>query len=373
MIFFIIAFSIHTLINSYVFYRGWQALPQSLPIKTIYITVFLVLYLSFIIAMLGRHTIDLSIQKVLYFIGTTWLAAMLYLSLFFLITDLIHVLDHYFHFLPQSIYPKIFHQIQVIAGYAIVAVILGVGHYKFNHPTVVEKEIVIHKNGGKQKELRVVAFSDLHLGITVNKARLKKYVELINQQNPDVILISGDLVDNSLRILNEENLNEELNQLKAPLGIYFCLGNHEYISGINECLDFFDKTQIQVLVDEATLVDNRFWVIGRNDLSAQQRLPLCDLVAMTDSEQALFLLDHQPYHLEEAEANGIDFQFSGHTHHGQLWPFSLLTKKIYEVPHGYKKKGHTHIYVSSGLALWGPEFRVGTQSEMLVLTVRFEE
>jgi predicted MPP superfamily phosphohydrolase len=100
---------------------------------------------------------------------------------------------------------------------------------------------------------------------------------------------------------------------------------------------------------------------------------LQDLVAKTNPTLPLILLDHEPYHLEEAEQNGIDLQFSGHTHDGQLWPGSLLVKSIYELACGYVKKGNTHYYVSSGLGLWGPLFRIGTDSELVVFKIRFSE
>ena len=94
-----------------------------------------------------------------------------------------------------------------------------------------------------------------------------------------------------------------------------------------------------------------------------------ELVAGLDHTKPIIMLDHQPYHLEEAEANGIDIQISGHTHQGQVWPISMITKKLYERDHGFVKKGNANIYVSSGIGLWGGKFRIGTQSEYVVIDV----
>lgn len=369
--FFTIVFLVYTLINSYIFYRGWQALPPTVPVKVIYCVLFFIVFCSFFVAMGGRGSLPTGVLKPIYFVGTTWLGVMLYMTLFLLLTDLVHLLNHFFHFLPGGMTPTLFHRVQMLSGYLIVFLVLGIGNYKFKHPAVVEKDITIHKDGGEIRDLRVVAFSDLHLGMGIGKKQLKNYVELINAQNPDIILIPGDLIDNSVAPLEKEKMHEELNQLKAPLGVYLAPGNHEFISGIAPSLEFLNKTQVKVLMDSAVLVNDSFWIIGRDDKSNAKRMPLSQLTRQTNPDQPIFLLDHQPYHLEEAEANGIDLQLSGHTHAGQLWPFSLIVDKMYEVGHGYKQKGDTHIYVSSGLALWGPEFRVGTQSEIVVFNIHF--
>jgi predicted MPP superfamily phosphohydrolase len=218
----------------------------------------------------------------------------------------------------------------------------------------------------------VVAFSDVHLGLTVDKNRLSGYVKLINEQKPDIVLISGDVVDNNPRLLNEKRMYEELNQIEAPLGIYACLGNHEYLGGIEGSLDFYSGTKIHLLVDSVVQVDSSFWVIGRDDRTNAKRKLLPELVERTDTTQPLILLDHQPYNLDQAEKNGIDLQISGHTHNGQIWPLNLLVNKIYELGYGFKQKGNTFVYTSSGLALWGPPFRIGTQSELVVFNLRFD-
>ncbi|MDR3061758.1 MAG: metallophosphoesterase [Dysgonamonadaceae bacterium] len=373
-LFFILVIFVHTLANSYIFIRGWQALPPSLVLKIVYIVLFIFLYSAFIIAMAGRNTLSLGFQKVLYSAGTSWLAWMLYLVLFFLLTDGVHLLNRFFHFLPDVVgnNPKLFHRIQALGGILLVLILTTIGYIRFSNPVVETIRLQVSKKAGSRKNLRVVAFSDVHLGLTVDKNRLSGYVELINKQKPDIVLISGDLVDNNLRPLNEERMHEELNQIEAPLGIYACLGNHEYLSGIEKSLDFYSKTKIRLLIDRVVRVDDSFWVIGRDDRMNAKRKLLSELVGRTDTTQPLILLDHQPYHLEQAEKNGIDLQISGHTHNGQMWPLNLLVNKIYELGYGLKQKGKTLVYTSSGLALWGPPFRIGTQSELVVFDICFE-
>jgi predicted MPP superfamily phosphohydrolase len=321
--------------------------------------------------MLGRNVFPLNIQKVFYFLGTTWMAVMLYISIYFLLTDLIHRLARHFKLFPSRMTPRFFYRLQVISGYIIVFALLRTGYRNFMHPVVVEKEIRIEKPGNRYKELKVAAFSDMHLGITVDKNKLKNYVRLINEQNPDIIIIAGDMIDNSIRPLMEEEMYNEINKLQAPLGVYFCLGNHEYLSEIEKSKEFFQKTKLVLLIDNVISVNDSFWIIGRDDKHNKNRSDLKSLVARTDTSQPLFLLDHQPYFPDEAERNGIDLQFSGHTHHGQMWPLNYIVDQVYEIGYGYKRKGNTHIYVSSGLGLWGPEYRIGTQSELVIFNIKF--
>jgi len=249
------------------------------------------------------------------------------------------------------------------------------GYYNFTHPKVSEQEIVIHKKAGNYKNLKIVGLSDLHLGVNIDKNRLKSFVQLVNAQNPDLVIIAGDMVDNNVLPLMKEKMWEEFAQIQAPFGVYACLGNHEYLSGIQSSLNFLRKTNIRLLIDSAVLIDNSFWLIGRDDFKGMRnhhRKPLSDLVAKTNISQPLFLLDHEPIHLNDAKQNGIDLQFSGHTHKGQIWPVSWIVKSIYENAYGYTRKGDTQYYITSGIGLWGPPLRIGTNSEIVVFNIRFD-
>ena len=237
----------------------------------------------------------------------------------------------------------------------------------YRHPKTNAVDITINKPyENNSQPIKIVAVSDIHLGYGTGKSALKKYVDMINEQKPDLILIGGDLIDNSVVPLYTEKMSEELSELKAPMGIYMVPGNHEYISGIDESARFIKSTPIQLLIDSVVTLPNGIQLIGRDDRHNPSRRSLQELMENIDKSRPIILLDHQPYNLTDAEAAGIDLQFSGHTHHGQVWPMSLVTDYIYEQSHGYRQWGDTHIYVSSGLSLWGPPFRIGTESEMVV-------
>ena len=369
--FFIYVFLVYTLINIYVFLRSKQALPPAKIVRVVFYIACFFLYAAFIIAMLGRNTLPLTIQKILYFPGTAWLGIMLYLFSYFLLTDLFRFFSRFFHYLPEAI-NRHYRKIQVYSGYIIILLLTAYGYYQFNRPQVVEQKIKIAKKAGEYSRLKVVGITDLHLGVAIDKKRLEQYVRLINDQHPDLVIFAGDLVDNNTLPLEKERMQDVINKLQAPLGTYFCLGNHEYLSGITGSMDFLRKTNMHLLIDSSVVVNNSIQIIGRDDMQGNHnRKSLKELVKDTDAALPLILLDHEPFHLNEAEENGIDLQFSGHTHHGQFFPGNLITDRIYELSHGYKRKGNTHYFVSSGLGLWGPPFRIGTRSEVIVFNIEF--
>jgi predicted MPP superfamily phosphohydrolase len=369
MKFFTAVFLVYTVANGYIFYKTWRVIPKTRIVRILFAACYLFLYSAFIIAMLGRNSFPLEVQKFFYLPGTGWLGVMLYLFLFFLITDLIYGLVRLFR---KSTH---FWKIQALSGYIIVAGLVIYGYYNFTHPKISEQEIVIHKKAGSYKNLKIVGLSDLHLGVNIDKNRLESFVRLVNAQNPDLVIIAGDMIDNNALPLMKEKMWEEFAQIQAPLGVYACLGNHEYLSGIQSSLDFLRKTNIRLLIDSTAWIDNSFWLIGRDDFKGMRnhrREPLSGLVAKTNPNQPLFLLDHEPVNLNDAKQNGIDLQFSGHTHLGQIFPVSLLVKKMYETAYGYTQRGNTQYYITSGIGLWGPPLRIGTNSEIVVFNIRFD-
>jgi len=370
-LFFLFAFLIYTLINIYVFFRSKQALPQSKTVRIIYYAVYFFLYIAFILAMLGRNSFPLAIQKILYFPGTIWLGMMLYLFLFFLLTDFLYLIIRIFHRLSLAKKQR-YRKIQVLSGYILILCLIIYGYYQFKNPQITEQKIEIAKKAGDYKHLKVVGISDLHLGVLIDKTRLERYVSIINDQRPDLIIIAGDMIDNNALPLEKERIWETVNKLQAPLGTYFCLGNHEYLSGIDKSMQFLRKTNMHLLIDSSVVINNAIQLVGRDDKQGNRnRKSLEELVKTMNPSLPLLLIDHEPFHLNDAEENGIDFQFSGHTHHGQIFPVNLLTDWMYELSCGYKQKGTTHYFVSSGLGQWGPPLRIGTHSEIVVFNIEF--
>jgi predicted MPP superfamily phosphohydrolase len=203
------------------------------------------------------------------------------------------------------------------------------------------------------------------------RGQLEKYIRRINGQQPDLILIGGDLIDNSIVPVRERQMEQVLSQLHAKLGIYMVPGNHEYISGLADCASFLRRTPIHLLQDSVVTLPNGIRIVGRDDRSNRRRKPLSQLAGDSDAALPLIVLDHQPVELAQAVEAGVDLLFCGHTHNGQVWPMNWLTSRLFEIAYGYEKRGNTNIYVSSGLALWGPPFRIGSRSEMVVFNLSF--
>ena len=215
--------------------------------------------------------------------------------------------------------------------------------------------------------MKIVMLSDLHLGYHNPKSELSRWVTMINAENPDLILIAGDIIDGSIRPLIEENMATEFRKLNAP--VYACPGNHEYYCGMRHAQKFFSDAGIVLLRDSVVDFNESISIIGRDDRSNRRRKSVQSLVQGVDKNRYVILLDHQPYELEKAENAGVDFQFSGHTHHGQVWPLSRITEAIYENAYGPYRLKDTRYYVSSGMGIWGAKFRIGTCSEYVVATL----
>jgi predicted MPP superfamily phosphohydrolase len=124
------------------------------------------------------------------------------------------------------------------------------------------------------------------------------------------------------------------------------------------------------LRDQAVIIDDKFLLIGRDDITNKNRKPLKSLVEGFNPEMPRIVLDHQPHNLSESYDNHVDLHISGHTHNGQIFPFNRIVAKIYELGYGYKKTGNTHYYVSSGLGLWGAPLRIGTRSEIVSIILK---
>jgi len=367
--FFIIAFAILISINSYVVVRGWQALSSVSTFRPVFLISMIVLFLTLMGTMIFGEYLPQTVAKVFGFIGFTYIIVFVYLMLSFLLVDIVRVANYFFHFFPTGMASV---RLWVMAStLMITAIALIVGNYKFNHPSIVTLNLSTDKPK-LNKKLKIVAVSDLHVGISIDKKRLQSYVKLINDQHADIVLMAGDVSDRSMIPVVHQHMDEEFRSIKARLGVYAINGNHEhYAEQPNATAEYLKSAGITFLRDSVCLVDNSFYIVGRDDKTNLNRKKLSEIVKGLDENKPRILMDHQPYHLEEAEKNKIDFQISGHTHNGQFFPGNLFVKWMYELGYGYLKKGSTHYYVSSGLGLWGPEYRIGTQSELVVINLSY--
>lgn len=354
--------------NYYVALRLYQLIPNNSLIRIAFIVIFAICAGSLFLFFPFYKNLSFTVGTLLYRIGTAWLIAFGYFLLLFIIIDLLKVSNNIFHFMDKSLVYSLTHHnyTSFFSVIGAVVILLFIGNINYHKKRRVHFEIETSKLTTNKDRLRIVGISDLHLGYTIGAKELTKWVQIINDENPDIVVIGGDLIDNNAEIIFEMGLDRILRNIHAPLGVYACLGNHEYISGKTESIRFHEASNISVLKDTIYNVSENITLIGRDDLSNKNRKPLNAIINGVDKNQFKLLLDHQPSNLEEAEKEKIDLQFSGHTHNGQVFPFSLIAESMFENPHGMIQKGLTWVYVSSGLGIWGGKFRIGTQSEYAV-------
>ncbi|MDR3118335.1 MAG: metallophosphoesterase [Mediterranea sp.] len=349
-------------VNSYVFYRLAYMLPGVGILRGVVAAAGVVVVLSFFGYFLGRDLFPPGVGSFMYAVGSSWMFMMVYFLILFLLLDVLRVIPGF----PAGF---IFHG--NLAGFALVvglvAAVFVYGHLKYRNKERVELSLAVDKPCGRAACIKIVALSDLHLGSRIGRDELAEWVELVNRERPDVVLIAGDIVDFDVRPLYDQGMAEVFRRIRSKYGVYAVMGNHEYIAGAGRCAEFFDSAGICLLRDTFVLVDDAFYIVGRDDRSRRRRKPVGELTGPLDRSKPVILLDHQPFELEVAAAHGVDLQISGHTHRGQVWPISWITDAVYEVSHGYRRKGDTHFYVSSGIGLWGGKFRIGTQSEYMVI------
>ena len=355
--FFIIALAVMLGMHGYVSWHVWRVLPFSTPVK-IGIMLLLLVALSCMVLQFKSDSMPLGLATATYEIGNSWLIIMFYLLMLFLVLDI----GRFVHLIPSSWLKENGTTALVITGLMAVTFIAG----NINYHNKARREISLTTDKHLEHPLKIVMLSDLHAGYHNRRAEVGRWVDMINAEHPDLVLIAGDILDGRMRPLLEQGTCEEFMRLDAPT--VACLGNHEYITGIDQSIGLIEQSGIRLLRDDTVCVGD-VTIIGREDHSNRRRKALSQLRQGIDSTRYTIVLDHQPHHLEEAEQNGIDLQLSGHTHRGQVWPLNWVTKAMYECDYGLWKRGKTDYYVSSGMGIWGGKFRIGTRSEYAVITI----
>jgi uncharacterized protein len=378
-LFFTIFFTVYTALNYYIFIRGWQALHTLPVLKPFYVVFFVIIAYGYVIAKVLYKYLHPLAYDIILGAGAIWFAFLVYFLLFLLGLDIIRLLESFFQFLPKYFYNNYEQtkKITAIVIIALVSLIVFLGNLNKRDITVKNLELTLPKGSGKLNELNVVMTSDLHLSPVDGERLLSEIVDKINSVNPDIILFAGDIVDDKAKILKERRIGESFQRLNAKYGIYSITGNHEFINEVEPTVKFMQDYGMKVLRDSYEFIDSSFYIIGREDVAMRQftgkaRKSLEQIVNSINSDYPKILLDHTPVKLEQAEKNGIHLQFSGHTHHGQIWPANIITNIIYEVSWGYLKKGSTHYYVTSGTGTWGPPVRTGSKSEIVCIKLKFE-
>ena len=369
-------------VNYYIGLRGWQGIGNFMPFinNKVYWIVFWFIAISYIIARAGNKFLPSSVAGVLSLIGSYWMAAMLYLLIILPIVDIIRFTGKKVSFIPREIRESII--IKNYFGILMFIFLIGIlvyGTWNAKNIKVVQYNIDIQKKSNNIEELKIVMVSDLHLGNIVNNSRLSNIVEKINELNPDIILMAGDIVDDRIEPFVRQNMGETLKSLKAKYGVFAVTGNHEYYGGdVEEIIKNLEDSGVKVLTDEYIEINNSFLVVGREDIAVEsyykrKRENLVDILSDANKTLPIILIDHTPKNLQEPMENGVDLQVSGHTHRGQMFPSRYITERLFEVDWGYLKKDNLNVIVSSGIGTWGPPIRIGNGSELVEINLNFTE
>lgn len=277
----------------------------------------------------------------------------------------------------------------------IVIIISFSGIYHAKHIKVTPYKITVDKSAPDMDSLKIVLLADTHFGYNSGAVHAQEIVDKINEQNPDLVCIAGDIFDNEYDAVREpEKISEILRTIRSKYGVYACWGNHDLNEPIlagftikhkkedsKQLKDprmkrFLQNSNIQLLEDEAVLIDNSFYVVGRKDASLiekieEKRKTPAQLTQKLDKDKTIIVIDHQPKELQDIADAGVDLDLCGHTHDGQTFPGNFTVKFLWENPCGYLQKGSMHNIVTSGSGVWGPAMRVGTDSEICTINLIF--
>jgi len=262
----------------------------------------------------------------------------------------------------------------------VCLLLLLIGNFNAYNVKVTRHQIPTTKN----INLRVVQLSDTHLGFQNTQKQMSKIVDKVNEINPDIVFITGDFLENESRIAEIKNMGSPIHRLNPVYGVWAVNGNHEFISGIDNSVRYINSLGINLLRDSTVVIDDDILLIGQEDLSIQRRTqvsrkPIDELIMHQISDDTTvselipqkytIVLSHQIPNHKPYENLGFDLVLSGHTHHGQFFPFNLIVQKMYDIGYGLQKRGNSYFYVTSGTGIWGPAMRIGTVSEIVVFEI----
>lgn len=298
-------------------------------------------------------------------IAMTWLAL---LWLLILTSIAVAIIDTAFRYGMDSLYQQPFYQHYAVMLLMLLGFSTIVSLALYNAYTPVVRHLRITTTKPLAAPLRIAMVSDLHLGKLVGNRHLDRLQEIVQREQVQLLLMSGDIMDDDVKQYQARQMQAHLQQLvnQVPLGVYATLGNHDLYGHRAAITDALQQAGVQVLVDETVLVNDQVWITGRLDDVVANRRATADLTPQ-NPDKPVILMDHRPSGIHENTQLPIDLQVSGHTHNGQIFPANFIVKYLNIVGYGHKKIQDTHVVVSSGYGFWGVPFRLGSQAEVWVI------
>lgn len=324
-----------------------------------------------------------------------WFALLIYALIVVTIGHLLSlVLRRVFKIVPMDFFRQKRSNILFgLISLVLIVTISGYGLYHAREIKVTDYSVTMNKVVKDTDKMKVVLLADLHMGYSIGTKHIEKTVDLVNSENPDLVIIAGDIYDNDYDALeNPKELAKILASIKSKYGTYACWGNHDVnekiLSGFtfnwgeakkhdSRMIKFLKDANINLLADEVTLVDNKFYIAGRLDRDKpatenNERKSPEELLKNLDKSKPIITIYHEPDEFQELADAGTDLLLCGHTHDGQIFPGNIISYFMWENSYGYLKKDNMHNIVTSGVGVYGPYLRLGTDAEICSIDVTFK-
>ncbi len=370
------------------FHLGMNVITGKKKRYLVVLAVFIVMCCSTII--LGPFLLAGSFRRMVVQFSNYYLGFWIYLVFNFVLLD-IYRLIRKFLFRKNDF---AFHGI-VFAGIFILSVGMTVyGGIHAQDIRVHTNDVTVHKEAGNLHHMKVVLVSDWHLGYSIGTRQMRKMVQQINAQDPDLVLIAGDIYDNQYDSIDDPTqISMILNGIQSRYGVYGVYGNHdvteELVGGFTVSTEsnplrdtriekMLSDAGIMMLKDQVVSVAGEIQLIGRLDGEKtgnriDERESLEELIQKVDTDRPVFVLNHEPEDLSQYNRNGVDLMLAGHTHAGQFFPLTITRSFVWDNYWGIETEGNTTGVVTSGIGVYGPPLRVLSDSEVMVLNITFQK
>lgn len=382
-------------VSSYMMFRFFYWMKHCnhrfnwLRFKVPFAVVYLFMALSPVIAfLLPKSAVAIVIRR----ISTYWIGIMLYSLLYVVLFDLLRLNAKHTKLKNTLLFSRgsVISIGSVVVACAVATCLYGI--FNARNIKVNEYSVTVNKSCGSDKHLKAVLVADLHMGYAIGVDHITNMVEKINQQDADIVIIAGDIFDNSYDGMDDpEGIKAQLKSIKSKYGVYAVYGNHDIDEKIlmgftfdwggkqlhsEKMTNFMKECNIKLINDESVLINDEFYLVGRRDTDKPgtedgTRAEISELTKDLDKTKPIFVLSHEPDELQKTADAGADIDFSGHTHDGQLFPGNLTIGLFWENPCGMIKKDNMYSIVTSGVGVYGTFMRVGTDAEICSVDIDF--
>ena len=382
-------------VSSYMMFRFFYWMKHCnhrfnwLRFKVPFAVVYLFMALSPVIAfLLPKSAVAIVIRR----ISTYWIGIMLYSLLYVVLFDLLRLIAKHTKLKNTLLFSRgsVISIGSVVVACAVATCLYGI--FNARNIKVNEYSVTVNKSCGSDKHLKAVLVADLHMGYAIGVDHITNMVEKINQQDAYIVIIAGDIFDNSYDGMDDpEGIKAQLKSIKSKYGVYAVYGNHDIDEKIlmgftfdwggkqlhsEKMTNFMKECDIKLINDESVLINDEFYLVGRRDTDKPgtedgTRAEISELTKDLDKTKPIFVLSHEPDELQKTADAGADIDFSGHTHDGQLFPGNLTIGLFWENPCGMIKKDNMYSIVTSGVGVYGTFMRVGTDAEICSVDIDF--